>query len=216
MAKLHEDVFRILRTRNTKEIDKVSTAATAHKEIRAELLNGLTSTDDFYRYNCFRTMLQVTEEDPLLVYSSWDRLEQMLSSENSYHQNIAVCLLANLTSVDKSRKFERISDDYFDLLDSEGMILARYVAQNAGKIARSKPALQAKVTKRLLAVEFSRQKQKELIKTDVINSFSEYFSESNDKEKILTFVTKQVKSSSPKTRKAAKAFLKKWAVPEKA
>lgn len=208
MSKLEDDVFRILRTRNTKEIDKVSRAALAHKEIVAELLDGLTSSDDFYRYNCFRTMLQVTEEKPGLVYPAWDRLERMLSSENSFHQNIAVCLLANLTAADKAGKFERIFKEYFDLLDSQGMILARYVAQSAGKIARNKPGLQSKITARLLAVEQSKQKQKELIKTDVINSFGEYFDEARDKEKILTFVTKQTRSSSPKTQKAAKAFLK--------
>jgi hypothetical protein len=83
MTKLGDDIFRILRTRNTKEIDKVSRAAFDHEEILAELLDGLTSTDDYYRYNCFRTMLKVTEEKPGMVYPSWDRLEKMLVSENS-------------------------------------------------------------------------------------------------------------------------------------
>ena len=212
MAKLQDDVFRILRTRNTKEIHKVTRAAIAHKDILAEVLDGLTSTDDFYRYNCFRTVLEVTEQKPEFVYPAWDRLSKMLESENSYHQNIAVCLLANLTAVDKANKFEKIFDDYFDLLGSEGMILARYVAQGAGKIARNKPALQATITKKLLAVEHSGQKQKELIKADVIYSFDQYFEEAKDKEKILAFVTKQINSSSPKTQKAAKEFLKKWRI----
>jgi hypothetical protein len=210
MTKLGDDIFRILRTRNTKEIDKVSRAAFDHEEILAELLDGLTSTDDYYRYNCFRTMLKVTEEKPGMVYPSWDRLEKMLVSENSFHQNIAVCLLANLTAVDTKKKFEKLFDKYFAFLESQGMTLARYVAQGAGKIARNKPALQSKITGKLLPVEQSHQKQKELIKTDVISSFDLYFDESEKKEEILAFVAKQTKSSSPKTKKAATAFLKKY------
>ena len=133
----------------------------------------------------------------------------MLSSENSYHQNIAVCLLANLTACDQPRKFEKLFDQYFSLLEAGGMILARYVAQSAGIIARYKPHLQAKITQRLLSIERSHQPQKELIKTDVINSFDQYFKEARDKEEILAFVNRQIKSSSPKTQKAAKVFLKK-------
>lgn len=210
MAKLNADIFRILRTKHTKEIDKIVAAALKNKDLREELLDGLTSTDDYYRYNCFRTMLGVTEQQPELVYPAWDRIAKMLGSQNSYHQNIAVCLLANLTAADKAKKFEKVFDAYFALLESEGMILARYVAQSAGIIARNKPGLRNKITSQLVAVEKSRQKQKELIKTDVINSFDLYFDESSDRESIVAFVVAQTKSSSPKTKKAANDFMKKW------
>jgi hypothetical protein len=210
MAKLADDIYRILRTKHSKDIDKVGKAGIAHNEIREELLEGLSSNDDYYRYNCFRAVQLITAEQPNLVYSAWQRLEKMLESENSYQQNIAAVLLANLTAVDKANKFEKIFARYFELLESEGLILARYVAQGAGKIARHKPKLQSRITEKLLAVEKSRQKQKELIKTDVINSLSEYFEVCNDKEKIMRFVTQQTQSSSPKTQKAAKAFLKKY------
>ena len=208
MSKLQDDVFKILRTRNTKEIDKVAEAAFKNKGVRDELLDGLTSQDDFYRYNCFRTMQLVTAKKPDLIYPSWDKLVTMLDSENSYHQNIAACLLANLTAADKANKFDKVFARYFELLESQGLILARFVAQGAGKIALNKPKLQSKITEKLLAVEKSRQKQKELIKTDVINSFNQYIEEANDKETILAFVAKQTKSKSPKTQKAAKVFLK--------
>lgn len=112
--------------------------------------------------------------------------------------------------MDTKKKFEKLFDKYFAFLESQVMTLARFVAQSAGKIARNKPALQSKITGKLLAVEQSHQKQKELIKTDVISSFDLYFDESEKKEEILAFVAKQTKSSSPKTKKAATAFLKKY------
>ena len=40
--------------------------------------------------------------------------------------------------------------------------------------------------------------------------FEEFFKDSGDKEDILAFVEKQLGCSSPKTRKAAKAFLNKY------
>lgn len=55
-----------------------------------------------------------------------------------------------------------------------------------------------------------RGKQKELIKGYAIEAFNEYFAEIKDKGKILEFVKNQLKSTSPKTRKKAKQFLKRW------
>jgi hypothetical protein len=51
-----------------------------------------------------------------------------------------------------------------------------------------------------------------LIKSYAIEAFDEYFetAEDEDKKMILEFVRGQVASSSPKTRKKAKEFLKKW------
>ncbi len=44
----------------------------------------------------------------------------------------------------------------------------------------------------------------------IIQSFSALFDQIAEKEKIISFVEKQLNSSSPKTRKAAKAFLNKF------
>jgi hypothetical protein len=48
-----------------------------------------------------------------------------------------------------------------------------------------------------------------LIKADIIESFEVFFDNSTDQETILNFAEQQLESSSPKTRKAAKAFLKR-------
>ena len=48
-----------------------------------------------------------------------------------------------------------------------------------------------------------------MISADIIGAFEEFFEDSHNKEEILAFVERQLECSSPKTRKAAKAFLDK-------
>jgi hypothetical protein len=53
------------------------------------------------------------------------------------------------------------------------------------------------------------QGRKDVMKADVIQSFEEFFEASQDQEGILAFVEQQLDCTSPKTRKAARGFLKK-------
>lgn len=204
------DIDKILHTRDTLELDHVIQAAIVDPGVTEKLLEGLTCPEDYYRYNCFQSLLKITEEHPYLVYPAWQRLASMLRSPNSFQRNIAVHLLANLTQADPLGRFEQIADEYLALLDDESIIPARSLAQNAGRIARFKPALQSRITDLLLGVEATHHKQKELLKSDVIDAFDEYFAETRDKERILEFIAQQKDSDSPRTRKAARAFLEKW------
>jgi ABC-type phosphate/phosphonate transport system substrate-binding protein len=133
----------------------------------------------------------------------------MLDAKNAYWKLIAVRLLANLVAADSQNKFERLFDKYYDLL-GDSVIIAGHVTANSGKIARAKPELQAAITDRLLNIDKTTQKHKDLIKSGAIESFGEYFAGSKDKEKILAFVRQQLKGESPKTRKIAREFLGKW------
>ncbi|HTX80428.1 MAG TPA: hypothetical protein VMC62_12195 [Longilinea sp.] len=205
-----EQIDSILHTRGSKGLDQVRQAALADQPILQQVLEGLTSQDDYYRYNCFQVMLALTEEQPAGLFSEWGRFANMLESDNVYHCNIGLCLLANLTAADASGQFEAILERFFSFLDGDSLIPARYAAQSAGKIARNEPKLQHRITAKLLGIEASHQKQKELLKSDVIQAFDEYFEQSDEQGKMLAFVTAQIDSSSPKTKKTAKAFLKKW------
>ena len=124
----------------------------------------------------------------------------------------AVHLIANLTSVDKENRFEKIFDKYYSLLDDKSMVVAYYVANVSGKIIKNKPALKKDITDKLLSIDKTQHKtsRKELIKTGVIEAFSEYFSDYDNKASIINFVKQQVNSESNKTKKTAKSFLAKW------
>jgi len=174
-----------------------------------ELLEGILSKKDIIRYNSFRVLHLLSEEYPELLYPKWDFFAVMINSDNAYHKLIAVRLIANLTWVDTKNKFEKMFNKYYDLLN-DSVIIAGHVTALSGKIAKAKPKLRDQVTNKLLNIDKTSQKHKDLIKAGAIESFSEYFGESENKKKIIEFVKKQSKCKSPKTKEKAKEFLKKW------
>jgi hypothetical protein len=183
--------------------------ATINEKPIPELLESLKSKDETERYGSFEVLLRLSEEKPETLYPHWDFLAEMLDAKNAYWKLIAVRLLANLTRADSESKFDKIFDKYYNLLN-DSVIIAGHITANSGKIARAKPKLQAEITNRLLNIDKTTQKHKDLIKAGAIESFSEYFAESKDKEKIIEFVRQQLNGESPKTRKIAKEFLSKW------
>lgn len=180
-------------------------------DVLSELLEGILSKQDEIRFNCHQVLMNLTEMQPEVLYPNWDYLADLLDSDNHYHRYIAINLLANLVEADTEDKFEEIFDKYFSNVDGDRTMVAGQAALNAGKIAKAKPNLQKKITDKLLNIEKThRGNQVELIKAYVIEAFNEYFDEAVDKCRIIDFVKAQLESQSPKTRKVAKEFLKKW------
>ena len=175
----------------------------------SEALDGIMSKKDEVRSDSFRILKRISEEQPNALYPKWDYLADLLNGDNHFHRYISINLLANLAKIDVKNKFETVFDKYFSNIAGERTMVAGQAALNSGKIAKAKPKLQPKITNRLLNIEKAHQgKQIELIKAYVIEAFNEYFEESLDKNKILDFVSAQLESKSPKTRKVAKEFLK--------
>ena len=186
----------------------------AKKGVEAEKLSkalkGILSKKDEIRSNSFKVLMHLSEEQPKVLYPKWDYLANLLDSNNHYQRYISINILANLAAVDTKNKFDKIFNKYFSKIDGDRTMVAGQAALNSGKIAKTKPNLQTKITNRLLNIEKTHKgKQIELIKAYTIEAFNEYFEESSDKNKILDFVKTQLESESPKTRKLAKEFLKK-------
>jgi hypothetical protein len=194
---------------NNKNINIVNIAKKALKDekILSGLLEGILSKNEIIRSNCFKVLMLLSEKHPLLLYSKWDYFVELLYNDNAFLKFMAVQLIANLTNIDKENKFNKIFNKYYDLLN-DSVIVAGHITANSGKIARAKPELQIKITNKLLNIDKTSQKHKDLIKSGAIESFSEYFNESKERKKIIEFVKKQLNCESPKTRKAANKFLK--------
>ena len=188
-------------------------ASLAEKVVEAEkiseALEGILSKKDETRSNSYKILLHISEENPEILYPKYDYLANLLDSANHYHRYISINLLANLAMVDVENKFEVSFEKYLSNLDGDRTMVAGQAALNAGKIAKAKPNLQTKITKRLLNVEKTHKgKQIDLIKAYVIEAFKEYFADYSNKNEILDFVRAQLNSKSPKTRKLSKKFLK--------
>lgn len=200
----------LMQTEKNPDLDAIVEAAKANQALLRSILTDITTKDDTYRYNCFRVLDRISQEQPDLLYSEWSRFATFLDSSNSYHRNIGANLIANLTSADSEGRFEALADRYFALLDDEKIVTARYVARSAAKIALAKPGLREEIVTRLLAVDETHHEpgRRDLLKADVIESLAQLLEASADKARIVAFVQAQIESSSPKTRQAAKAFLK--------
>jgi hypothetical protein len=199
---------------NDKNMNVENMAKKALKEegILSELIDNLITKNETVRYNCSKTLNLLSDEHPEVLYSKWDFFVELLNSDHTYWKLSVIPLLANLARIDTEKKFEEIFEKFFGLLNDKSMIPAAWVADNSGKIAKAKPELQTRITDNLLNIDKTHHpsERRDLIKAGAIESFDEYFEDAKDQKRILEFVKKQLKSKSPKTRKIAKEFLKKW------
>ena len=176
-----------------------------------QYLDGLLSKNETYRFNCFKILYNVSEKKPDLLYSHWDFFITHMRSNNNYHKMSAILIIANLTSVDAENRFEDVFDEFFENLKSKKTIVPIYIVKSSGKIVNHKPDFEGKITDLLLNIEnIHRGKQIELVKSAVIESFSEFYEKAEKKDEIIRFVKNQIDSDSPKTRKSAKEFLIKY------
>jgi hypothetical protein len=161
--------------------------------------------------NCFHVLRLITETNPDFLYPHWDFFINYMKSKNHYHKTAAVILISNLTSVDHQNKFENSFNEFFDNLKTDKTMLPMQLIKHTGRIVTHKPSLEGKITDIFLNIEkIHPGKQIELVKSAVIESFSEFYTTSKDKQRIITFVQKQLDSKSPKTKKVAKKFLEKY------
>jgi hypothetical protein len=194
------------------DIEAVTEKVLLDSELFSEILDGLISKEEALRYNCHKVLMCISEKNGEFLYPKWDYFVEFLSSDNSYRKMSAVQIIANLTKVDTENRFEKIVDKYYSLLDDKSMIVAIYVAASSGNIVKAKPQLEREITNRLLDIDKTRHPEgrKPLIKAGAIEAFDKYFPEAADKERITAFVKEQQNCDSPKTRKIAQDFLRKW------
>jgi len=204
--------------RKDADVKKLADKALKDKKALLEMLESLLSEKKTkndhcgaVKYNCLKALWILSEDNPEVLYPKWDFFVELFDNNNTYLRFLAVCVIANLTKVDTENKFEKTFNRYYKLLRDKSTIVPAHVAGNSGKIAKANPKLQTKITSRLLSIDkVLESKQKDLVGGYTIEAFSEYFKEAKDKKKIIEFVKKQLKSKSPRTRKKAKEFLKKW------
>nr|MDO8133629.1 hypothetical protein [Candidatus Njordarchaeum guaymaensis] len=195
-----------------KGAETLAREAVDDKRTVSQLLEGILSKKEATRYDSFKALLLLSGKHPEVLYPEWDFFAKLIDSDNNSMRYIALHIVANLATVDAQNKFDKIFGKYFSLLDDKNLPTAAHLAGNSGKIAKAKPQLQTKITNKLLSIDKTHHspEHKDLIKSYAIESFSEFFGEAKDKREIMKFVKKQLQSRSPRTRKTAKEFLKRW------
>ena len=185
-------------------------------ELIPEILGGISSSKPAIRYSCAKVIMDLSEEEPEKLYAHMDFFIKMLESKYRILTWNAIITIANLTKVDSEKKFDSIFDKYYSFLDDEYMVTVANVVGNSGKIALAKPYLTQKITDKLLKVEnisitpHLSEECKKVITQHAIKTFDLFFSQIEEKDKVISFVKKHLNSSRETLRIESENFLKKW------
>ena len=179
------------------------------------VLKGTSSSKATVRYGCAKVLMDVSEKYPGILYPYFDNFIVLLKSKYRILTWNAIAIIANLTRVDRDRKFDAIFDQYYGFLNCEYMVTAANVVGNSAKIALAKPHLVQRITSELLKVENIKltphltAECKRVIIEHAIKSLDVFFERIEAKEQVLSFVGKQLCSTRTSLRKEAQSFLEK-------
>jgi hypothetical protein len=187
-----------------------------NKDLIPEILSGISSTKASIRYGCGKILMDLSEEQPEQLYPSMNLFITLLDSKYRILTWNAICIIANLTKVDKEKKFEANFEKYYSFLENDYMVTVANVVGNSGKIALAKPHLTKRIVEKLLMVEHISttphltEECKRVITEHVIRTFDMFFPQIEKKEKVISFVKKHLDSSRKTLRTEAENFLEKW------
>jgi hypothetical protein len=182
---------------------------TARDEIVHQML---TNPAIMVYYHCYNVVDKASQERPEMFYPYWGAIAELLHHENSYRRDFALEILGNLTKVDQENRFAEIADDYLGAINDEKFMTGNCCVRNLLKVYRNKHEHRERIVETLLDID-SRcgytQRQKGVLKADVLDVLGEAYEEATERDEIDEFVRAQLSSVSPKTRKKARELVKK-------
>ncbi len=122
-------------------------------------------------------------------------------------------IIANLTMIDTDNKFNKLFRKFYGHLYDGSLITAGHVVENSGKIALAKPEFQGEITKELLKVEkipLPTEECRNILIGKTIKAFDGFYDKIKDKDKIISFVRRQLRNPRNATRSKAERFLKRF------
>ncbi len=177
----------------------------------SQIVDGLCSSDAVFRFNCLRIVSQLATDVPQVLEEHWERLSAMLESPYSYQRACAVSVLVPFVCT--SAEGDRLKDvvrSMESILPAEGTVNSRYILQGLGRIAAAAPALRPAITEYLLTAVTPENPNHALLQSDVIEALGLCTSPGADAQRIVEFVRMQLHSQSPRTKRVARAFLKRF------
>ena len=164
-------------------------------------------------YHCYEVLKEATKISPAKFEQYKDEFIKLLEHRNSYHRDFALEIIGNLTKVDEEDRFSEIKDDFFSIVNDEKFMTGNCCVRNLLKIYQHKAELRDQIIELLLDIDKHcdyTEKQKGVLKADILDIFDEVYRDVTDRDKINEFMKAEVNSISPKTRKKAKELVKKY------
>ena len=208
----------LLKKLGNKTITKEGLAQKITKDFKLlpGIINAMDSNKAAIRYGCGKVLMELSEKYPDELYPYMDDFIKFLDSKYRIITWQAMAIIANLTRVDKKKKFDANFEKYYSFINDEYMVTVANVVGHSGKIALAKPELIPKITEKLLLVEKLKTTPhlttecKLVIAQSAIGSFDMFFDKAIQKQKIISFVRKYSNSTRKPLKTQAEEFLKKW------
>jgi HEAT repeat protein len=191
------------------DAEKIAKMVVEDEKLIPEVIGGLSSEDPKLKYRCGKALIILSEKNPRLIYSFWNDFLQLLNNKNTFLKSNGIIILANLAKIDNEQKFEKIFSIFYELLNDKSMITAANVISYSSRIARAKPNLQEKISKKLLSIELTHHSEecKNILKGKAIVALGEFMGELQNRENIIQFVNNELENTRPATRKKAERFI---------
>ncbi len=166
-------------------------------------------------YHGYYILDKATELEPSIFYKYWDEFESLLKHKNTYHRQIGIVILSNLSDVDMNNNFSKIMKDYLNCLYDNKILIGTYCVKYLKNIIRNKPEYKNQVMDELLnhrKKTHYNKKQEALLEFYILELFEENYQELENKDKINSYITERQISISPKTKKKSKELIKKFEI----
>jgi hypothetical protein len=194
----------LVRRISAKGSDKKKIAASVIKRpgVLPELFEGLKADRACIKYGCAKVLQAISERKPELLYPRFDFFVGLLDSDNQFFRWYAVRILANLASVDRKCKIEKIFRKYVSPIPGPALITA----------ALAKPKMTERIAREILKAEKGKYKTSEcrnVVLGHAVKSFDRFFDRIERKGPVVRFVRRQLENRRNATRKHAEKFLRK-------
>lgn len=196
------------------EKDKITSQIYADPKLIEVLFEGLGTKRATVKYGSERIMRAISEEKPELLYPYWDRLVNMMNSNNNVLKWGAIMMIANLAVVDYEGKFDDIFEKYYKPLKGPVLITAGHIISSSPMIALEKPYLTERIAKEILLVERAKYQTAECKNIAIghaVDAFAQFIELIQDKKTVFNFVKRHVTNPRENVRKSSTRFLKKYA-----
>jgi hypothetical protein len=161
-------------------------------------------------YHCYEIISEASYIRPELFYPHWRSFYRLLNHKNSYHRDIGLTIIANLSKVDTQNLTDAIIGEYMQHIRDAKFMTASCCIRNCSKIMLNKPDLMKKIIPYLINIENDTifpPKQQDYLIGDIIKAFDVVFDQYENRTELIGFIEGHTRTRSPKTNQLAKEFL---------
>jgi len=191
--------------------EAITERVAARAGLLPEVFAGLQADTARIKFGCLKVLRLLSERHPVVLYSHFDQLAELLGHENSILKWGAIIIIGNLAAVDSDNKIDGLLDRYLQPISGPVLITAANTIGAAAKVALAKPHLVDKIVNALLQVEEAKYQTRECRNVALghaLKSLDLIFAYIRDRQRIIDFAKRQLRNRRNAVRVRARAFIK--------